>query len=298
MKNLALVLCFAACGSDPMPTCSAATCDNGKVYQQCITPGSTQVRYLLGGANCSCDAAQCADCTRLVAAYCANDNVSNSSNGSSGNGGTTTSGPTGNGSTTGNGGTTSSGPTGNGSTTTGSGGACKPGGSACQSFDECCSGTCANQVCTQCRDNGSPCTLASQCCSNICHVGSCSACGATGASCSDSHECCSGIACINGVCGGPDHDCTSQNRDSCGNCCINKYPSGSDIYANLSGTCICQSCVSSCGMLVCPSPAPMGDPTACTNCFVSQCEAANDAACLSNPTCAPYVQCANACLPM
>src|SRR5262245_9798183 len=27
---------------------------------------------------------------------------------------------------------------------------CKPGGSTCQAFDECCSSTCANQVCTEC----------------------------------------------------------------------------------------------------------------------------------------------------
>jgi hypothetical protein len=282
MKNLLLALLLAGCGGDgPNETCTNTVCPTGKLYQLC-TSGTSQVRYVLGGTSCACGATSCSECLTLVSAYC-NDPNTNGTTGTNGgtNGGTS-------GSTTGtNGGTT-------GGTT---GGACKAGGIACQSFDECCSGTCANQVCTQCRDNGTSCTLASECCSNICHDGSCRACGTSGTSCTDSHECCNGLSCIGGACGGPDPDCNSQDSNNCVICCQGKHTAGANDYSGIASSCVCQAatCMTACGQIVCPSPAPMGDPTSCENCFVSSCKPSTDAACMSNSSCASYEACINAC---
>jgi hypothetical protein len=110
-------------------------------------------------------------------------------------------------------------------TTTTTGGGCKAGGTGCQAFSECCSGTCANQVCTTCGGEGefcdqgccqgltcynntcgtcrgpsSSCTLASDCCSNICTQGTCGSCKSDGSSCGSNQDCCGGV-CSNGVCG-------------------------------------------------------------------------------------------------
>jgi hypothetical protein len=277
MKKLIFALLVAGCGGDgPNETCTNTVCPTGKLYQLC-TSGTSQVRYVLGGTSCACGATSCSDCLTLVSAYCNDPNTNGTNGGTTGG----TSGST-NGTTSGtNGGTT--------------GGACKAGGSACQSFDECCSGTCANQVCTQCRDNGSPCTLASQCCSNICHVGSCAACGKVGASCTDSHECCSGVACISGVCGGPDVQCTSQPLMNCVDCCTTDHMAGADVWDRLASTCSCTTCLSTCGLLLCPSPAPAGDATSCQSCLNASCQASVINACMNDATCAPFGACLTAC---
>ena len=48
---------------------------------------------------------------------------------------------------------------------TSTGGSCKPGGTACQAFTECCSGACANQICTSCGGKGKSCAP-DGCCDN------------------------------------------------------------------------------------------------------------------------------------
>ena len=71
---------------------------------------------------------------------------------------------------------------------------CTPGGEACVTFSECCSGTCANQICTSCADDDA-------------------ACGA---------GCCTGSMCANGVCGPPcklSTEACSAARDCCSNVC-------------------------------------------------------------------------------
>src|SRR5262245_41932100 len=82
---------------------------------------------------------------------------------------------------------------GDGGSSTG-GDVCKPGGAACVTFSECCSGTCANQICTTCATDEQ-------------------ACGP---------GCCTGSFCANGVCGppckGPGEACSAA-RDCCSNVC-------------------------------------------------------------------------------
>ena len=77
--------------------------------------------------------------------------------------GTGASGPTSSGTITG--GTGAGGGQGGSGGSSSSGGSCKPGGSACQAFNECCSGVCANQKCTNCGADGQACG-ADGCCRN------------------------------------------------------------------------------------------------------------------------------------
>jgi hypothetical protein len=83
----------------------------------------------------------------------------------------------------------------------GTGGAtsvCKPGGEACASFDECCSGSCAGGMCAPCAGHGTAC--GEGCCVGLtCYAGKCGACGDDGAPCQGSDNCCSTV-CTQGVC--------------------------------------------------------------------------------------------------
>jgi hypothetical protein len=153
--------------------------------------------------------------------------------GGSGSGG---SGNTGN---TGNGGSGNTGNTGNTGGT--GGGACKAGGDTCQQFNECCSGNCAQGVCTGCGQvgatcsdggccnglscnagtcaacfpNDSSCSFATDCCSGICKQGSCVPCGGAGASCTTATECCGNVGCDNNQCtSGGGAACTNPNDES------------------------------------------------------------------------------------
>jgi hypothetical protein len=79
--------------------------------------------------------------------------------------------------------------------------ACLPGGAGCQSFADCCSGTCRNYVCTGggCLGGGNPCSYGYQCCSGFCNYGSCT-CLPNGAGCGNDNQCCSGNCQNNVVC--------------------------------------------------------------------------------------------------
>jgi hypothetical protein len=150
--------------------------------------------------------------------------------GGAGTGGNGNTGNTGNG---GSGNTGNTGNTGGGGT---GGGACKAGGDSCQQFNECCSGNCAQGVCTGCGQvgascsdgaccnglscnagtcaacfpNDSSCSFATDCCSGICKQGACAACGGPGASCTTATECCGGAGCDN-------NQCTSGGGAACTN---------------------------------------------------------------------------------
>lgn len=310
MKNLWFVILIAACGGDdPGPACTTAACGNGLTYQQCLTAGSTQVRYLLGAATCTCPAITCSDCTTLIANYCDGSvpNTNGSTNGSGLNGS--------NGSTNGSGLNGS-----NGSTNGTTGGSCRAGGSSCQSFTDCCSGTCANQVCTSCagsgescngvaccgslqcyqgvcgncRADGTSCNLASDCCSNICHLGSCQSCAAMGGSCTNNAECCGGVACISGVCGGPDPACVQQGAANCPSCCYSNHTTGGDKYSQLAFACLCQGgpCVTVCMANICNSSS---DDPVCDSCFTTSCQTSTQASCGADADCRDYLNCFNAC---
>lgn len=162
----------------------------------------------------------------------------------------------------GDGGSTSSsgGPGGAGASVSSSTGGplCKPGGASCASFAECCSATCANNVCTSCAqngeacavdadccpgtecdggvctftcdDDGSSCTLASECCSNVCSAGECVGdCTDQGGSCAADIYCCSNV-CEGGACAACAGEGKACNNDA--QCCSDQC---------LGGTCLCPS---------------------------------------------------------
>jgi hypothetical protein len=206
----------------------------------------------------------------------------------------------------------------------GPGPACKAGGSVCQSFQECCSGTCANQICTTCGSagqscngggccqgldcyegvcnacipDGKSCNLASDCCSNICHSGSCEACHAVGESCTSSAECCGGVACTGGVCGGSDAQCASSG--DCRNCCNTNHPVGFQQLNSLLVGCTCKPgvCQTECATTLCTSIT--ATPTqACYDCFTQKYQSAcaqAEATCQQTPDCDALVQCTLTCM--
>jgi hypothetical protein len=114
------------------------------------------------------------------------------------------------------------------SSSSGVGPGCKAGGATCAAFTECCSGSCANDVCTtciaateacgagdtcclgygclagvcqpSCGGSHDPCLLAAECCSNVCTSGACEGdCTDLAAPCASDIYCCQG-ACDKGFC--------------------------------------------------------------------------------------------------
>ncbi|HUB05454.1 MAG TPA: hypothetical protein VMB50_00545 [Myxococcales bacterium] len=129
-------------------------------------------------------------------------------------------------------------------------GQCVQGGSACTLYSDCCSGDCAQQVCSSCsgqggscpngsgccvgltcyddvcgicQQDGTACTGPAQCCSDICDQGTCEACHDDGTSCGSNTDCCSGL-CQSGTCQISTADlcapCTSDSNCSPGNYCV------------------------------------------------------------------------------
>ncbi len=124
-----------------------------------------------------------------------------------------------------------------GSTSSGTPG-CKQGGSSCNGFAECCSGTCANDVCTACGTDGNSCD--GGCCLGLtCYYDKCSQCNADDLPCAQSGDCCSGI-CAQGMC--KKLDCPPGQTDCNGAC--------KDISADVNA---CGSCNTKCngGELCC-----------------------------------------------
>lgn len=105
---------------------------------------------------------------------------------------------------------------------------CGPGGTPCQSFSECCSGTCANNACTECGQPGAPC--GKSCCLGLtCYNGICGACGDDGTACVTSGDCCSGV-CANGLCA--DLVCPATQNE-CGNTCVDYYDNNNCIMCGV-----------------------------------------------------------------
>lgn len=128
-----------------------------------------------------------------------------------------------------------------GSTSSG-GPMCDQGGAPCETFDACCSGTCADKICTSCANDGANCS-SEQCCLGLtCYASMCRYCSDNGEQCQSSDDCCSGI-CSLGICDPPacgnltncNNVCTATLSDkancgACGNVC--------DVdYACCSGAC-------------------------------------------------------------
>ena len=84
-------------------------------------------------------------------------------------------------------------------------GGCLGLGGSCANAAQCCSGDCANGVCSypSCTSDNQACATNSSCCSQNCVGGSCASlntsCKTIGNSCASSAECCSG-RCANGTC--------------------------------------------------------------------------------------------------
>lgn len=76
---------------------------------------------------------------------------------------------------------------------------CNPGGAPCQSFSDCCSGTCSANVCTPCGTTGQPCAPDGCCVGDVCYHNKCGACSIDGDPCQQSGECCSTV-CSQGQC--------------------------------------------------------------------------------------------------
>lgn len=226
--------------------------------------------------------------------------------GGAGSGGSGNTGNTGN-----TGGTGGSGNTGNTGGT--GGGACKAGGDTCQQFNECCSGNCAQGVCTGCGQvgatctseeccngltcnagscaaclgNDSSCSFATDCCSGICKQGSCVPCGGTGASCTTATECCGGVACNNNQCAsGGGAACNNANDEGV----KGSYDLIAESYDCLLGTCSFNpsGCLADC------LNTSTGLGNACGVCYEEgvQCLVTNcQSPCLSGPSTSECVAC-------
>jgi hypothetical protein len=78
---------------------------------------------------------------------------------------------------------------------------CQGGGAACQAFQDCCSGTCNNGMCTGggCNAPGVGCGGNGDCCTRLCYQNLCEACVSPGTPCNDDQNCCS-LKCNNDIC--------------------------------------------------------------------------------------------------
>jgi hypothetical protein len=218
-------------------------------------PGSGEVKYTFSGESCSCNSAgDCASCAAKVAQYCSGGSGGGGAGGFGGGGG-------------GFGG-------GGGGGFDGGGGGCAMGGYSCQSFRDCCSGTCANQVCIapQCISDGNSCTLASECCSHSCAQGTCTALTT------------------------PPPACSTKPRLTCISCCSQTHPAGSARAIQLLQACACTNptCKTACAATLCKTPSAPADQ-GCQSCLVAQCSTQTLSSCEADPTCAPYAQCLLSC---
>jgi hypothetical protein len=118
----------------------------------------------------------------------------------------------------------------------GGGGGCAQGGGKCAVFSDCCSGTCANQVCTSCQAQGMSCTGsgAGKCCTGLtCMGSSCIVqCGSGGDLCNAPGDCCS-KTCANGQCTAPPNGCSGLVK------CMLTCPSSD---SSCTGSC-CKACI-------------------------------------------------------
>jgi hypothetical protein len=113
------------------------------------------------------------------------------------------------------------------------------GGDPCVGFADCCSGTCAGNVCTQCATTGDKCGQGGCCIGDTCYFGVCHNCKDDGNPCQTSGDCCSTV-CSQGTCA--PLDCGSLL--SCGSYCVD---SAND--ANNCGSCgnVCPVGATCCG---------------------------------------------------
>lgn len=153
---------------------------------------------------------------------------------------------------------------------------CAHGGEPCATFSDCCSGTCASNVCTQCATTGTKCAPDGCCLGSICYSGLCGTCNDDGEPCQQSADCCSTV-CSQGTCAAlacsPIQSCGSYcaNVDSdplnCG-ACGNKCDAGNGCCG---GVCValgteknCSACGHECGWdSVCASGACVTSPFFC-----------------------------------
>ncbi|MCA9599700.1 MAG: hypothetical protein KC776_40605, partial [Myxococcales bacterium] len=190
---------------------------------------------------------------------------------------------------------------------------CKSVGEGCAEFGECCSGKCAQGVCTGCSAAGDPCvgpadccvdlvcnagtcaacsldgagcTLATDCCSGICKQGTCVPCADPGSACTTASECCNGVGCQGSVCGATSGACTNPQDEGA--------RSSHDLPKAVF------DCANQCGVYPPPAgciPTCMssnyGLGAACAGCYESNltCMVDNCASCGLDPTSAECMAC-------
>jgi hypothetical protein len=327
MRYALATLVTLALGCGGGSTCQTASC-GAKSYDTCATPGSAVVEYRFGGESCSCNAGttDCLTCTEKLTTYCGGGGGTtgmgvggNGGTGGSGGGGGTIGGGGGTGGS-GGGGTTGGGSGGSGG---GPGSLCALGGTSCQSFSDCCSGTCANQVCTSCNGaggtcfaasdcclgascyngtcvsacaiDGGKCTLATDCCSGICGQGTCRQCTTAGNSCTSSSECCGGLECNGGTCYAPATGCSGVPQ-TCISCCSTNYSAGYMKLVGLEATCACtkgSTCLAACSVSLCAGATT--PDSACATCLGQSCSTMVLQQCQADTDCAAYIGCAAKC---
>lgn len=152
---------------------------------------------------------------------------------------------------------------------------CGMGGDPCVGFADCCSGTCAGNVCTQCATTGDKCGQGGCCIGDTCYFGVCHNCKDDGNPCQTSGDCCSTV-CSQGACAqldcGPLLSCGSycvdsandeNNCGSCGHACGFTQSCCGGVCADLS------SDDNHCG--VCDNTCGPSDDCASGTCLLSLC---------------------------
>jgi hypothetical protein len=249
MRLFALAMWIAAAGcGGPDETCQSEPCGvSSQMYKVCTAAGTTHVQYQFGGKNCDCDGTACTDCASQVASWCRGDTNRTGVGGGGNDGGVVP-------------------------------GMCVAGGGSCQTFRECCSQTCAANVCTMCGTTGATCATNSDCCPQpglgfICLSGKCQAsCRADGSSCNGPSDCCGNI-CSAGVCKSPVAMTSCSATLNCYNACMDQTCID-NCYANESpkGKALDDNLYFGCPARTCNHPQD-GGATPCTSSEVSAIEA-------------------------
>jgi hypothetical protein len=161
---------------------------------------------------------------------------------------------------------------------------CKPEGQACEAFSECCSGECAEQLCTACRGVDAECSGNRDCCVGLTCAGddttgrSCSDCQ-PGRACQTAAQCCDGQDCLGGqcqaVCADDGADCVLAS-DCCSNICDRGTCQACDqSFCSADGDC-CPGVPCTSGACCLPIAAGCGGDSPARCCDQSRCGARDD----------------------
>lgn len=157
---------------------------------------------------------------------------------------------------------------------------CLDGGASCEAFSECCSGTCANNVCAACGKQGDSC--GGGCCVGlICYNSECNSCGPDGAPCLASGDCCSGV-CSNGTCA--DLVC-KPSENECGTKCVDKLDHDNCLSCGVACAAANSCCQQGCRDLM----SDVMNCGACNNVCPEVTHTCDNGACKQRPECCKWV---------